>query len=150
VGRSWPHPASVFHAHPPRETCPAAAARHPAVLKRWGSPSSCPSALHRASRKRWSRGFFAGVWGFLGQCQGAPGVLPEWDAQPRLWGHGGGGESVVLGLKFELAVVAGQRLVRLTLRLPRGGKQKVVRKPDIGQGVTLPFVVMQWWDWDGL
>lgn len=32
-GPSQPHPASVFHAHPPRETCPLAVARHPAVPK---------------------------------------------------------------------------------------------------------------------
>lgn len=84
------------------------------------------------------------VGGFLGKRQGTPGVLPERHAQPGLRGHGGGGEGVVLRLKFELAVAAGQRLVRLALRLPRGGKQKVIRKPVISQRVTLPLVVT-WW-----
>lgn len=67
-----------------------------------------------------------GWWpqGGLGERQGAPGVLPQWHAQPRLRGHAAGGEGVVLGLEFELAVAAGQRFVRLALRLPREGRGK--------------------------
>lgn len=70
----------------------------------------------------------AAGWGFLGEGQGTPGVLPEGHAQPRLRGHAAGGEAVVLGLELELAVAAGQRLVRLALCLPRGGKHRGVRE----------------------
>lgn len=65
----------------------------------------------------------AGGWGILGQGQGTPGVLPEGHAQPWLWGHAAAGEAVVLGLELELAVAAGQRLVRLALCLPQGGNR---------------------------
>lgn len=73
------------------------------VSSQWGEPHTrCP-----------------GWWpqGGLGERQGAPGVLPQWHTQPRLWGHAAGGEGVVLGLEFELAVAAGQRFVRLALCL---------------------------------
>lgn len=60
----------------------------------------------------------AAAWGFLGERQGAPGVLPERHAQPGLRGHAAGGEGVVLGLKLELAVAASHYLIRLALRLP--------------------------------
>lgn len=85
----------------------------PAVPGRWGSSSCCLLDSQKPLVPRLS----AAGCGFLGEGQGTPGVLPEGHAQPRLWGHAAGGEAVILGLELELAVAAGQRLVRLALCL---------------------------------
>lgn len=84
-------------------------------LQSWGAGAAHPPA--RQTAPNLGPEALSGGWGFLGQRQGTPGVLPEGHAQPGLWGQAAGGEAVVLGLKLELAVAAGQRLVRLALCL---------------------------------
>lgn len=72
-----------------------------------GQPVLLPVSRSQGQLKTLVPSLFAGGWGFLGERQGTPGVLPERHAQPGLRGHGGGGEGVVLGLEFELAVASG-------------------------------------------
>lgn len=93
------------------------------VLRLWlplqsrGAGAAAPPA-HRSAQNLGAEALCSS-WGFLGEGQGTPGVLPEGHTQPRLRGHAAGGEAEILGLELELAVGTGQRLLRLCLP---GGK----------------------------
>lgn len=139
AGPPRPPPASVFQCASSKRNPSCGRGATPRSPEALGQPVLLPLRRPRGQPKTLVPRLFAGGWGFLGERQGAPGVLSEWHAQPGLRGHGGGGEGVVLGLEFELAGAAGQRLVRLALCLGRRkGRRKSLESLLLANGSLCP------------